>query len=281
MRTRGWVYIIVNKAMKGLIKIGYSNQDPIFRAMDLDNTGSPSKYQVAYDALVDNPYEFEQEMHKLLKENSVGKEWFKYRISSAMDMIRGNCPRIYAEKLDLDLISEIITENDELWRYPAKRKKNNRYKSQLSQEEYDALPDREKEELSETHEQVTDMPDSILEYQEKHKEIYQKRKQRQYEVFEIWEKMTKEEQIQKLIELMQNMTPEIWRSNDHQISHLLKLEDEIVYGEYPNLEALYPDGCGLLDGDSCNTLWMEINTILEISLQKALLKGKKDSNKSD
>jgi len=41
---KGWVYIIANKAMPGLVKVGYSMKDPELRAAELNNTGSPHPY---------------------------------------------------------------------------------------------------------------------------------------------------------------------------------------------------------------------------------------------
>ncbi|HCA5887194.1 GIY-YIG nuclease family protein [Pseudomonas aeruginosa] len=52
---RGWVYVIINPAMPALVKIGYSTKAPEFRAKELNNTGNPHPYSVAYDALLTNP----------------------------------------------------------------------------------------------------------------------------------------------------------------------------------------------------------------------------------
>jgi len=55
MSVRGWIYIITNKSMPGLVKIGYSLKDPIIRASELAHTGSPHPYAVEYDVLVVEP----------------------------------------------------------------------------------------------------------------------------------------------------------------------------------------------------------------------------------
>ena len=64
---RGWVYIIKNKAIQGLIKIGFSTKDPILRAKEFDGTSVPFDFEVIYDALVDDPRIIEQNVHKALK----------------------------------------------------------------------------------------------------------------------------------------------------------------------------------------------------------------------
>jgi hypothetical protein len=36
---KGWVYIISNKAMPDLVKVGFSTKDPQLRAQEFDNAG--------------------------------------------------------------------------------------------------------------------------------------------------------------------------------------------------------------------------------------------------
>jgi hypothetical protein len=86
--VRGWVYIITNEAMPGLVKVGYSTKDPSLRAGELNHTGSPTPYQVVYDALVPAPREVEQRAHAALKEYRAGKEWFRCSASKATEAIR-------------------------------------------------------------------------------------------------------------------------------------------------------------------------------------------------
>jgi hypothetical protein len=74
---KGWVYVITNKAMDGLVKVGYSTKDPKIRAKDLNNIGSPYPYIVEVDVLVEEPYQIEQQVHRSMRHLSVGKEWFK------------------------------------------------------------------------------------------------------------------------------------------------------------------------------------------------------------
>jgi hypothetical protein len=85
---KGWVYIITNKAMPNLVKVGYSTKDPEMRANELYSTGVPHRYTVEYDALVNEPYEIEQKVHKLLKDYIENKEWFRCEIVKAVAAIR-------------------------------------------------------------------------------------------------------------------------------------------------------------------------------------------------
>jgi hypothetical protein len=85
---RGWVYVISNSAMPGLVKVGFSTKDPNSRAEELDHTGSPQPYIVEYDMLIDEPRDIEQETHKRLSSYSAGKEWFRCSVQEAVSAIQ-------------------------------------------------------------------------------------------------------------------------------------------------------------------------------------------------
>ncbi len=74
---KGWVYVITNRSMPGLVKIGYSMKDPDLRAGELDHSGTPHPYVVEYDVLVEEPREIEQKAHSNLAHIREGKEWFR------------------------------------------------------------------------------------------------------------------------------------------------------------------------------------------------------------
>jgi hypothetical protein len=108
MKIRGWVYIIVNQAIKDLIKIGYSSKDPSLRASDFAQTGVPHKYRVVYDALVDDPYKVEQLVHSNLKRFNEDKEWFNCSVQQGIESIRKNSVKIYLETI----VEEFSQENE-------------------------------------------------------------------------------------------------------------------------------------------------------------------------
>ncbi|MDH4567750.1 GIY-YIG nuclease family protein [Pseudomonas sp. BN414] len=86
--ARGWVYVITNPAMPGLIKIGYSLKDPVLRAKELNHTGTPHPYVVLYDVLVREPRDLERTLHQRLAQNQEGKEWFRLTVLEAIRHIR-------------------------------------------------------------------------------------------------------------------------------------------------------------------------------------------------
>lgn len=85
---KGWVYVITNKAMPGLVKVGFSTKDPELRAKELQHTGSPHPYLVEYELLIEEPYEVEQKTHRLLSSNHEAKEWFRCTPEEAVAAIK-------------------------------------------------------------------------------------------------------------------------------------------------------------------------------------------------
>lgn len=98
MPIRGWVYVIENKAMPGLLKVGYSTKDPVLRAKELASTGSPRPYCVVFDALVEGPRSIERATHVLLASHREGKEWFRCSQVEAIKAIRACAAKIYLER---------------------------------------------------------------------------------------------------------------------------------------------------------------------------------------
>lgn len=87
--VRGWVYVISNRAMPKLVKVGFSERDPVNRANELGSgTEVPFRFEVIYDALVYSPYEVEQHVHRRLADVRAGKEWFECDWLDAIGAVR-------------------------------------------------------------------------------------------------------------------------------------------------------------------------------------------------
>ncbi len=99
MAIRGWVYIIENDAMPGILKVGFSTKDPAFRAKDLAGTGSPHPFRVVYDALVFEPESVEGIAHTKLRSKREGKEWFRCSRIEAIEVIRASAGTVILEWL--------------------------------------------------------------------------------------------------------------------------------------------------------------------------------------
>jgi hypothetical protein len=88
MEIRGWIYIISNPAMPGLVKVGFSLKDPRLRAQELSSTGCPQPYRVEYDMVVTAPREVERKIHQRLLSKRDGKEWFRCSVVEAIAAVK-------------------------------------------------------------------------------------------------------------------------------------------------------------------------------------------------
>lgn len=87
---RGWVYVISNESMPGMIKVGFSMKDPTARAAELANTGVPRPYVVDYEVLIEDPESIEKAAHARLQKSRVSqqREWFQCSTMEAVQAIR-------------------------------------------------------------------------------------------------------------------------------------------------------------------------------------------------
>jgi hypothetical protein len=87
---KGWVYILSNKAMPNLVKVGHTTRDTQSRIQEIDGTGVPHPYDIEYEVQVDNSYHVEQKTHAILghyRENKK-REFFRCSIAVAISAIR-------------------------------------------------------------------------------------------------------------------------------------------------------------------------------------------------
>ena len=85
---KGWVYVISNRSMPGLVKIGYTMKDPEIRAAELNGTGVPTPYVVEYEVLVNEPMKIERAAHTHFSVDREGKEWFNLSPEDAVAGIK-------------------------------------------------------------------------------------------------------------------------------------------------------------------------------------------------
>lgn len=84
----GWVYIMENRAMPGLVKLGQSTHIPEWRARRLSGTSVPHSFTVAYRALVEDYQHVETAIKVALKPYREGKEFFRCAPLQAVEVIR-------------------------------------------------------------------------------------------------------------------------------------------------------------------------------------------------
>jgi hypothetical protein len=92
MSNTGYIYVLINPSMAGLVKIGKTTRDPAGRARELSGaTGVPSPFVVAYDAFFDDCSSAEEFVHALLEQNgyrvSSNREFFSASVSEAIKAV--------------------------------------------------------------------------------------------------------------------------------------------------------------------------------------------------
>jgi T5orf172 domain len=82
----GYVYVLTNSAMPGLVKIGFTQESASVRARQIFTTGVPTPFQVEYFHLTDNVVEVEAALHKTFESKRVnaGREFFQVHLTEAV-----------------------------------------------------------------------------------------------------------------------------------------------------------------------------------------------------
>jgi T5orf172 domain-containing protein len=91
----GYIYILSNPRMKGLLKIGFSARPVQERIAELNSaTGVPEPFELEAYFLSMDPEAQEQQIHSALAEHRVkGKEFFELQISKALQVAESVCKR--------------------------------------------------------------------------------------------------------------------------------------------------------------------------------------------
>lgn len=91
--AKGFVYILRNEAMPGLLKIGYSVKVPTERVAELFTTGVPEPFKLSYYCLVDNAEKLEAQIHHNLSgfRHRGDREFFRLELEKAVNSIASLC----------------------------------------------------------------------------------------------------------------------------------------------------------------------------------------------
>lgn len=85
---RGYVYILSNRAMPGLVKIGFTTRTLHERIGELSSTGVPARFELEFYCEVDQAAYFERETHRKLRHYRFEKEFFKCTIANAVEAVK-------------------------------------------------------------------------------------------------------------------------------------------------------------------------------------------------
>lgn len=87
--SQGYVYILSNPSMPGMVKIGKTTRTVEQRCSELHQTGVPTPFVVEYEVLSPNCTELEAAMHRHLSKSRVdnSREFFRVSVSSATALL--------------------------------------------------------------------------------------------------------------------------------------------------------------------------------------------------
>lgn len=103
----GFVYVISNPTMPGVVKIGVTQSSPSKRAAELVSTGVPEKFRVDYFCVVYQPYAVESAVHAVLAKQRRRGEWFSITTYEAVGAIRDAGVKILDEAWNEELQQEL------------------------------------------------------------------------------------------------------------------------------------------------------------------------------
>ncbi|MBU9681846.1 MULTISPECIES: GIY-YIG nuclease family protein [Burkholderia] len=85
----GYVYVLVNPSMPGLVKIGRTLRDARTRARELSSTGVPTPFQVAFELFAEQHEALEAKVHLALTDFRVdaAREFFRYPLDKAIALL--------------------------------------------------------------------------------------------------------------------------------------------------------------------------------------------------
>ena len=85
----GFVYVLTNPSMRGLVKIGQTSRDVKSRVKELSSvTSTPKPFKVQICIKTSDPEKLEKELHKEFSYKKYDKEFFKVGIQQATKIIK-------------------------------------------------------------------------------------------------------------------------------------------------------------------------------------------------
>lgn len=87
-KGKGYVYVLSNESMPGLLKIGCTKNDPMSRAVQLHTTGVPTPFKLEFALFSEDAQESEKMAHWLLSNKKVAnREFFNVCKREAMGAV--------------------------------------------------------------------------------------------------------------------------------------------------------------------------------------------------
>jgi len=103
---QGWLYIIKNEALAGMIRLGRCDESPEFIVKKLDLDGAvPTPFQLIYRVYVNNCFLILQNVRKLLwaQGKNAGSGWFRILEEEGVSLIRTEIGRYITGRIRLEI----------------------------------------------------------------------------------------------------------------------------------------------------------------------------------
>lgn len=86
----GFVYVLENRSMPGILKIGYTSKNPFERAKELSSTGVATPFKVLHAIESQYAKKVERQVHRLLNDCRINKnrEFFRCDLTRAIAIIQ-------------------------------------------------------------------------------------------------------------------------------------------------------------------------------------------------
>lgn len=109
--SKGYVYVLSNASMPGLVKIGWSGSGATHRAKSLNNTSVPSSFAVEFEIMCLDAPKAEDRAHRAAYRHRVTgrREFFRMSVRDAV------CHVIDAARVDWDRLGD---RKPEYWQNP-------------------------------------------------------------------------------------------------------------------------------------------------------------------
>jgi hypothetical protein len=89
--AKGYIYVLTNPAMPGVVKVGRTERDPSDRARELQTTGVPNPFALFHSRFVNDCEAFEKQIHHVLAQRGVrlssNREFFELQPHEAVALI--------------------------------------------------------------------------------------------------------------------------------------------------------------------------------------------------
>jgi hypothetical protein len=85
---RGFLYIVSNPAMPGLLKVGYTTRAVNQRLTELASTGVPGKFRLEFYCEIESSVVLERKTHSALRKYHHNKEFFKCSVHEAVRAVK-------------------------------------------------------------------------------------------------------------------------------------------------------------------------------------------------